>query len=164
LDKFYEMMNDEAKVIGLKKSRFAVAHGMYHDHNYSTAADIGKLSCQTMKMEKFRQVVKKMNHEVASRLYSGHIYRWENTNILLKEGYSGIKTGITPSAGPCLAASILKNDMHVCVVVLSCCSMDSRWYEVPKLVSWGVKKIERIKQSKLKPKVKRKILKSITYI
>ena len=42
--------------------------------------------------------------------------------------------------------------------------MDSRWYEVPKLVSWGVKKIDRIRQSKLRPKVKKKILKSITYI
>ena len=30
---------------------------------------------------------------------------WENTNKMLKEGWNGIKTGITPNAGPCLAAS-----------------------------------------------------------
>jgi len=33
---------------------------------------------------------------------------WENTNRMLGEGWSGIKTGITPNAGPCLAASVLK--------------------------------------------------------
>ncbi len=33
--------------------------------------------------------------------------KWENTNKLLSEGWSGIKTGITPNAGPCLAASYL---------------------------------------------------------
>ena len=27
---------------------------------------------------------------------------------MLKEGWSGIKTGITPNAGPCLAASVDK--------------------------------------------------------
>lgn len=31
---------------------------------------------------------------------------WENTNRVLKEGWSGVKTGITPNAGPCLAASV----------------------------------------------------------
>jgi D-alanyl-D-alanine carboxypeptidase len=32
-------------------------------------------------------------------------YKWENTNKLLDiQGFDGIKTGITPTAGPCLAA------------------------------------------------------------
>ena len=30
---------------------------------------------------------------------------YENTNKLLEDGFDGIKTGITESAGPCLAAS-----------------------------------------------------------
>ena len=33
---------------------------------------------------------------------------WENTNKMLDEGWSGIKTGITPNAGPCLSASFAK--------------------------------------------------------
>ena len=83
---------------------------------------------------------------------------------MLKEGYDGIKTGITPTAGPCLAASIQKDEFYVVVVVLSCCSMESRWYEVPKLVNWGIKKIQKLMNSNLRPKLKKKILKSITYI
>jgi len=42
--------------------------------------------------------------------------------------------------------------------------MDSRWYEVPKLVNWGLKKIIKIETSTLREKLKKKILKSITYI
>lgn len=64
--------------------------------------------------------------------------------MLLKEGYDGIKTGITPTAGPCLAASIKKDGFRVIIIVLSCCSMESRWFEVPKLVTWGLKKIQKI--------------------
>lgn len=93
-----------------------------------------------------------------------HVYKWENTNQLLKEGFDGIKTGITPSAGPCLAASIQKDNYNVVVIVLSCCSPESRWLEVPKLVTWGIKKIQRIMQSTIKRKLKNKIMKSITYI
>ena len=164
LQEFYQLMNEHGLKLGLKKSNFAVAHGMYNENNYSTAADIAKLCCVCMRNEQFREVVKESEHTCRSTQYSNHIYEWENTNFLLKQGYTGVKTGVTPTAGPCLAASTKKEGYHVVVVVLSCASMDSRWYEVPKLVAWGVKKMERIRQSKLKPKVKKKILKSITYI
>jgi len=145
LQGFYDQMNEHAQSLGMKRSHFAVAHGMHHDNNYSTAAEIGKLCCVAMKNDQFRQVVSASNHACPSTVYPGHVYEWENTNILLKQGYTGLKTGITPTAGPCLAASTVHNGYHVVVVVLSCCSMDSRWYEVPKLVSWGVKKVDRIR-------------------
>lgn len=41
-------MNEKAKSYGLTKSNFAVAHGMHHDNNYSSAYDIGKLCCIAM--------------------------------------------------------------------------------------------------------------------
>ena len=37
-------MNDTALKHGLSKSNFAVAHGMHHNNNYSSAFDIAKLS------------------------------------------------------------------------------------------------------------------------
>lgn len=54
LNKFYETMNEYGQSAGLKKSHFAVAHGMHNENNYSTAGDIAKLCCLTMKNEKFR--------------------------------------------------------------------------------------------------------------
>ena len=45
LGEFYKMMNDKAADHGMKKSNFAVAHGMHNDNNYSTALDMAKISC-----------------------------------------------------------------------------------------------------------------------
>ena len=92
--------------------------------------------------------MKTISREVPSKMYPGHIYRWANTNKLLADpACTGIKTGITWAAGPCLAASMRKDNYHVCIVILSSCSPESRWFEVPKLVNWGVKKIQKIKAS-----------------
>ena len=88
----------------------------------------------------------------------GHKYHWHNTNHLLKDPYcTGIKTGVTPAAGPCLAASMRRDKYHCCIVILQSVSMESRWYEVPKLFNWGIRKLDFLKMSKLKPKMKRKL-------
>ena len=139
---------------------------MYQYNNYSSANDIARLCFHTMKISSFKDIVKTMEREAASSTYPGHIYKWQNTNRLLKDDpyCTGIKTGITWAAGPCLAASMRRDNYHVCIVILSSCSPDSRWFEVPKLVNWGVKKMQKIKSSQLKPKIKRRIIKSFTYI
>ena len=36
------------------------------------------------------------------------IMSWKNTNKMLWKGWNGVKTGITPNAGPCLAATVNK--------------------------------------------------------
>ena len=71
----------------------------------------------------FREIVKAVSKSTVSNIFQGHEYKWENTNNLLKENrdncvYTGVKTGITPTAGPCLAASCKKDDYHVVVIVL----------------------------------------------
>jgi hypothetical protein len=44
LRRFYREMNDTAASLNLVSSHFAVAHGMHHYDNYSTAMDVAKLS------------------------------------------------------------------------------------------------------------------------
>lgn len=56
----------------------------------------------------------------------------ENTNKLLKKGFKGVKTGITDSAGPCLAVAY----KDVVCVILKCRTMERRWEEVEGLVKW----------------------------
>ena len=130
----------------MSRSHFNVAHGMHNDDNYSSALDIGKLSLYALNElpSIFKSVVNTQSHETRSSEFKGHIYKWNNTNYLLQEGYEGIKTGITPTAGPCLSASLTKDGFSVVMVVLSCCSMESRWFEVPKVINWGIKKIQKI--------------------
>ena len=62
--------------------------------------------------------------------------QFQNTNKLLEDGFDGIKTGITDTAGPCLAASY----KDFIIIVLNSKSMNERWFEVKKLVKWIIKK------------------------
>ena len=57
-------------------------------------------------------------------------YHWVNTNRLLGiDGFSGVKTGITEAAGPCLACSFEKDGHFIIVILLQSKSMDARWEE-----------------------------------
>lgn len=78
-----------------------------------------------MKNPTFRQIVKTQKYACESRTQMGYLYQWQNTNKLLEQaGYSGLKTGITPTAGPCLAASLARDDFKFIVVILNSKSMD----------------------------------------
>lgn len=78
-----------------------------------------------MNYQKLKEIVK-----------TTHYGPFENTNKLLEDGFDGIKTGITDTAGPCLAASY----KDLIIVVLNSKSMNERWIEVKKLVKWIIKK------------------------
>jgi hypothetical protein len=114
LNAFYKVMNDTATALGLKRSHFAVAHGMHHYDNYSSAMDIAMLTKVTLRTHPlFVEVVNTKAYECASKVTPGHIYKWENTNRLLwdnsgrfgKSAFFGVKTGNTPIAGPCLCVN-----------------------------------------------------------
>ena len=79
---------------------------MHHHFNYSSALDVCSISLHFLKNEKFRDIVNSPSYTCLSRINPTHRYKWENTNKLLELGYSGLKTGVTPTAGPCLAASL----------------------------------------------------------
>jgi D-alanyl-D-alanine carboxypeptidase len=50
-------MNIEGKALGLKKTNYASAHGMFVEENYSTAFDAARLCYHVMKNSKFRNIV-----------------------------------------------------------------------------------------------------------
>ena len=56
----------------------------------------------------------------------------------------GVKTGVTPAAGPCLAASFEKDSLHLIVIVMNTKTMDNRWVEVPKLTLWAINRLNKL--------------------
>lgn len=84
-----------------------------------------------LKYEFLKKIVLTKMYEVER-----HNKQWENTNKLLEDGFEGIKTGITETAGPCLAACY----KDLIIVVLNSKSMNERWIEVKKLAKWIIKK------------------------
>ena len=143
---FYDVMNENAIALGLSRSHFAVAHGMHHPNNYSCAHDIAVLSRIALQAHPLlREVVNTKVYSLTSRSNPLFKYEWENTNHMLwhKDGpgvFSGIKTGVTPTAGPCLAVTFKSrcNQFEFIVVVLNCKSREARFVEIPKLINWAM--------------------------
>jgi len=63
---------------------------------------------------------------------------------LLGKGFNGLKTGVTPAAGPCLAASFEKDSLHLLIIVMNTKTMDNRWVEVPKLTLWAINRLNKL--------------------
>lgn len=157
-------------------------HGMMNRFNTSTAWDIAKLSAIALNNPNFSKIVKTKRHKWYSHKplnfdeenpcteFTPKFYCWENTNKLLwRGGYTGLKTGITQSAGPCLAASYkweLNKEFYI-IVVLNSRSMDHRWNEVNKLKAWTSTRMKKIKNSNLfveNPGWERRILTKIRHL
>lgn len=142
-------MNSTACKLGLKKSNFSVAHGMHHYNNYSSALDVAKLSRAALAEHSFlNDIVNTKTFSVPSRINRSHTYNWKNTNFLLWYEdtigtFSGIKTGITPTAGNCLAVCFKSRcgQFDFIIVVLGCKSPEARFVEIPKLVRWAMARI-----------------------
>jgi D-alanyl-D-alanine carboxypeptidase len=116
----------------------------------STAFDVAKLSAVCLKDQRFRAIVNTKFYKVPKKGYgytNSRSYKWENTHKMLgQKGITPIKTGITMSAGACLATACeFEPQVKLVVILLGCKDMDSRWLETQKLAKWATKRINRIK-------------------
>lgn len=131
---FVERMNLNAKVLKLNDTFFNNPHGMSTSVNISTARNVAMLASFAVRINVFRQVVGTKRHNC--KIYNQNGVRkveWVNTNYMLEKGFKGIKTGITPAAGPCLCFFIEKKKKSMIGVLLNSKTMDLRWREASKL-------------------------------
>jgi serine-type D-Ala-D-Ala carboxypeptidase (penicillin-binding protein 5/6) len=108
---FVKEMNELARVLGMKNTRFLNPHGLElpKQEGFSTAADIAKLSIYAMRRPAFAFFVRQKSRSIT---VAGKSYTLTNTNQLVGEaGILGIKTGQTTPAGPCLATSMEKDPL-----------------------------------------------------
>ncbi|EAS03230.2 D-alanyl-D-alanine carboxypeptidase family protein (macronuclear) [Tetrahymena thermophila SB210] len=150
MQRFLVQMNINAVNFELINTNYSNPHGLKNPLNKSSAYDVAKISCNAMKLESFKKIVTTKIHTAQVKvknqqgLYENVSWTWENTNKLLDKGWSGIKTGITDAAGPCLASCIKFKDpineinRYLIIVILSAQSMDIRWSECQKIAAWAV--------------------------
>lgn len=104
---FVAEMNQLAKALGMKSTRFANPHGLDRPGTkaYSTAADVARLSIYAMRRNAFNFTVRQKERQVSVTGPAGkRSYKVKNTNELVGEpGILGVKTGTTNAAGPCLS-------------------------------------------------------------
>lgn len=159
-DLFVRMMNDKARVLGMKNSHFANTNGFHHPNHYTTANDLATLSSYALKNKTFANFVstkeatinwlpkgvdvktsndpKDNSNEVTKQR------QVRNTNRLLHsdfEGINGVKTGTTPRAGNCLIASATREGRQLVVVILD---SNNRWNDATRLLDWGFNEVKPV--------------------
>ncbi|KAL4484199.1 hypothetical protein ABPG72_003483 [Tetrahymena utriculariae] len=150
---FVVKMNEFCKIIGMHSTFFSNVTGLPDSNNVSTAYDIGLLCIECMQIPVFRQIVRKQEH--IADIYDNQSEKsdkiWFNTNKLLTNGFCGIKTGITQSAGPCLASFIKIKDSEtgikkqIIIVLLDCYTVEDRWEDSYLLARWAIKAVQNNK-------------------
>ena len=92
-----------------------------------------------MEIELIRQIVTTREYIclVLTKSNKDKYLKWENTNKLLDFKFClGIKTGITPTAGPCFSAYFKTNDRGFVIVVFKTEKTSDRFIECKKLFDY----------------------------
>lgn len=130
---FAKLMNEQAAALGLKDSHFVNATGLPDPKHLTTAYDIALLVRSLIK--NFPEFYR--NYSVRS--FTHNDIQQHNRNKLLWQDASvdGVKTGHTSSAGFCLAASALRQNMRLISVVLGAVNEKNRFDATQELLDYG---------------------------
>ncbi|CAA6800314.1 MAG: D-alanyl-D-alanine carboxypeptidase (EC [uncultured Thiotrichaceae bacterium] len=135
---FAERMNKVAAELGMKDSRYQNVTGWPGKDHYTTARDIVLLT---------RALITEFPDRY--KLYSEKEFTYNNIkqhnrNKLLwrDDTVDGVKTGHTESAGYCLVASALRDNMRLISVVLGAGSQNSRSESSQRLLEYGFRTFE----------------------
>ena len=110
---FAELMNDKARVLGMKNTHFVNPNGLDAPDHYSTAEDLAKLAVYAMKNPVFYKTVSTKNVKVGDRYLTNH-----NKLLWRVEGAEGVKTGFTKAAGRILVSSATRDQRRVVAVTI----------------------------------------------
>lgn len=130
---FAELMNQQAKILGMNNSHFVDSTGLPNEQHYSTAHDLAILT---------QAYIKNFPEEYS--LYSEKWYTYNNirqpnrNRLLWRYQYAdGLKTGHTKEAGYCLVGSAKKDGMRLITVVLGEPNDSSRTEDSMRLMTFG---------------------------
>ncbi len=130
---FAQMMNREAKRLGLTNTNFTNATGLTSPQLYTTAQDLAQLVIALIR-----------DYPEHYALYSQKEYRYNNITqanrnrlLWLDPSVDGVKTGFTDNAGYCLVTSARRGERRLVSVVLGAASESARATESQKLLNWG---------------------------
>mmetsp|Transcript_13650 Transcript_13650/g.23238 ORF Transcript_13650/g.23238 Transcript_13650/m.23238 type:complete len:477 (-) Transcript_13650:223-1653(-) len=138
IEAFIRDMNRQAQKLRLKKCKFLNPHGLQQKGNHASASDIIVLTNYALKYELIAQIVRKKNYKCTVYSFDlvPRVFYWENTNRLLNAHFIGGKTGITPSAGPCLASQFKFGPYESQGVLIDSKSLEIRWREMSTILLW----------------------------
>jgi D-alanyl-D-alanine carboxypeptidase (penicillin-binding protein 5/6) len=149
VDRFVQMMNDQAKVLGMNNTSYKNPEGLNEAGQSTTARDLATLA--TRLMRDFPEYI---------GIYAIKKYRYpgspaandSNRNLLLftDPTVDGLITGHTEAAGYCLVATAKREFPNIgprrlMAIVLGTNSETTRANEAQKLMNWGYTAFEAVK-------------------
>ena len=149
VERFVQLMNDQARALGMKTTRYANPEGLTAPGHVTTARDLSILA--TRLMHDFPEFVG--YYAIKKYRYSGTPAANDtNRNLLLLRDPSvdGLKTGHTDAAGYCLVATARRELPHIGTrrllsIVLGAANENARAGESQKLLNWGYTAYEVVK-------------------
>ena len=136
---FVEMMNKRAKELGMEDTHFVNCTGLDDDdaakEHKTSAHDIALMSRALLKDH---PDIKKFTTIWMDTVRNG-TFGLSNTNKLVRfySGATGLKTGFTSSAGYCLSASAIREDMELIAVVMGSETSKDRFAACKTLLDYG---------------------------
>ena len=149
VERFVQMMNDQAKVLGMNNTSYKNPEGLTEAGHTTTARDLATLA--TRLMRDFPEFV--ATYAIKKYRYPGTpAANDSNRNLLLFKDptVDGLKTGHTEAAGYCLVATAKRDFPNVgprrlMAIVLGTSSEIARANEAQKLLNWGYTAFEAVK-------------------
>lgn len=148
-ERFVQMMNEQAKVLGMNSTSYKNPEGLTEAGHTTTARDLATLSMRLL--NDFPEYVG--TYAIKKYRYPGTpAANDSNRNLLLFKDptVDGLKTGHTNAAGYCLVATAKRDFPNVgsrrlMAIVIGTSSEIARANEAQKLLNWGYTAFEAVK-------------------
>ena len=114
VDDFVKLMNKRAKQLNMVNTNYQNPDGLDQESHYTTIYDLLLLSEYILRNTKLIDITNK------SKFYyeqNGEVKSFENTNLLLKNGFQGLKTGWTSKAGLTFIGYNQDNNRNILTIV-----------------------------------------------
>ena len=138
---FAEAMTEEARRLGLKKSVFKNATGLYHPEHVMTVRELALLARHIItQYPEFYPLF-------SLREFNYRHHRFNNRNPLLGwiPGVDGLKTGFISQSGYGIVASAKQDNRRLIVAINGAATADDRKDDARRLFDWGFKNFSEVR-------------------
>lgn len=128
VDRFVELMNEEAKLLGATNTHFSNPHGLTEETHLSTAYDLYLILNEAMQNPTIAEIVQLPEYQTSYNDANGKVkeFNKKTTNLFLRGDYKapesitviGGKTGTTKAAGHCLMLYALSGENKPYIAVI----------------------------------------------
>jgi serine-type D-Ala-D-Ala carboxypeptidase (penicillin-binding protein 5/6) len=130
---FAQQMTDEARRLGMKRSTFKNATGLYHPEHLMTARELALLGRYLI--QEFPEYY--AIFQIKEFPYRKHKFINRNPLLFLNIGADGMKTGFIKEAGYGIVGSAKQGERRLVVVINGAATQEERRDEARRLLEWG---------------------------